>query len=272
VCYSTGVAWYKILFKGGGVLTQVADVLINPDEAGYGSDVVRALDESVGEDAFLRKLHVVFKRTATPGEDVKVVTFHLAKNVSGEPSTNWVTADFVAAEARFGTWWTALKPFARNNVTLDQYRWYKAGPGWPISGPPVRITSVAVAGTGASNSLPPQCAIDVSEHTRVRKHWGRFYLPLNNAGVDANGRVHATTQDAVHLASVALYNGLRADSIVPVVWSKAKPARTTKHGIALPPQPARAYAVEALKTDDIFDVIRSRRFDNAVTTSTTVLT
>lgn len=266
------MAWYKILFKNTGVLTQVADALINPDEAGYGSDVVRALDESVGDDSFLRKAHMNFKRTATPGEDIEVCTFHLAKNVSGEPSTNWVTADYVAAEARFATFWGAIKVYVRNNITYDQMRWYVTGPSRPVSGPPVRITTVNVAGTGASNSMPPQVALNVSEHTRLRKHWGRFYLPLNNGGVDANGRAAASTQDAVHTAAVALYNGLRSDGLVPVVYSVAKPARTTKHGIALPAQPARAYAVEALKTDDIYDVIRSRRHQNAVTTSTTVLT
>lgn len=139
-------AWTKILFKGGGILTQAADALIWPDEAGYGSDVVRALDESVGDSPFLRKLQVSFTRqsSASLAEDVAVCTFHMAKNVSGEPDTNWVTGDYTAAEALYDTWWTAVKAFYGGSTSswtkLKDYRWYRTGPAFPLSGPPVRIT------------------------------------------------------------------------------------------------------------------------------------
>lgn len=272
-------AWTKILFKGGGVLTQAADALIWPDEAGYGSDVVRALDESVGDSPFLRKLQVAFNRqsSSTTSEDVAVCTFHLAKNVSGEPDTNWVTGDYTAAEALFDTWWNALRAFyggsASSYTKLRDYRWYRTGPAFPISGPPVRITVKNSAASLGSQSCPPQVSMNISEHVLLRKHWGRFYLPAPlTASLDNFGRISSSTITTVLGSTVTLYNGLRAANLIPVVYSVAKPARVTKRGIHLPAQPARAYAVQSLVMDDVADVIRSRRFSTPNVRTETALT
>lgn len=269
------MAVWKLLFKGGGVLTQAADALIWPDEAGYGSDVVRALDEAVGDAGYLRKLHVTFSRNPLgSSEDVDVVTFHFAKIASDEATNAWVTGDYTALEALFNTWWTALKPNYSSTTKLHQYRWYKAGPAWPISGPPVRITTPDTAGTHASaGMLPPQCSPNVSEHTRIRKHWGRFYLPAPNVDVsDITARIDATFRVLISTSSTTLYNGARTAGYIPVVYSAAKPARKTKHGLDLPPQAARAYAVEQLVVDDVWDVIRSRRYAAGINIATTTLT
>jgi hypothetical protein len=267
---------YKLLFKGGGVLTQVADALIWPDEAGFGSDVVRSLDETVGDPGYLRKLQVTFTRGASGlSEDVAVCTFDLAKVVS-EDFVAWnVTPDLATCEARFNTWWAAVKAIYRTDTVLSQYRWYKSGPAFPVSGPPVRITTPATPGTvtTATTQAPPQCAIDVSEHTRLRKHWGRFYLPAPAiSAFAATGRLSSANVTMISTATVALYNGLKADGFPVVVYSRAKPERKAKSGATLPPQPARAYLVEELKVDDIIDVIRRRRYDKPVNFVTTVLT
>jgi hypothetical protein len=267
------VPW-KLLFKGGGVLTQAADALIYPDEAGYGSDVVRPVDEVVGDPGFLRLLTMTFTRTSPDAEDTAVCTFHLTKVVGEEFTNAWATGDYSAAEALFDTAWTTWKGKTNAHISLTQYRWYITGPARPKSGPPVRITSRSVVGgAGASNALPPQAAINVTERTRLRKHWGRFYLPLDSAVVaTSSGRVAAGEVTSIHGAAVTLYNGLRSAGLFPVVYSRAKPERQTKEGVTLPPQPARAYGVESLATDDIYDVIRSRRYDKPVTKSTTTLT
>lgn len=272
-------AWTKILFKGGGILSQAADALVWPEEAGYGSDVVRALDESVGDSPFLRKLHVSFTRqsSGSMAEDVAVATFHLAKNVSGEPDTNWVTGDYTAAEALFNTWWGTLKTLYGGSTSsftkLRDYRWYRTGPGFPVSGPPVRITVMNTAASSATQSLPPQVSMNLSEHVLLRKHWGRFYLPAPiTTAMDNYGRISSTTITTVLGATVTLYNGLRTANLIPVVYSVAKPARVTKRGIHLPAQPARAYAVQSIVMDDIADVIRSRRFSTPITRTETALT
>jgi hypothetical protein len=45
-----------------------------------------------------------------------------------------------------------------------------------------------------------------------------------------------------------------------MVFSAAKPVRPQKHGADLPEQLAKAYKVLQVQVDDVFDVIRSRRF------------
>lgn len=269
--------WKKIIFKGAGVISQVADALINPEQAGYGSDVVRALDETVGDVGYLKKLHVVWTRTPPTGgtEDVAVCTFHLARSVGDEPSTNWTAAEYAAAEVRFDTWWGAVKDKFPTWVVLSQYRWYKSGPAWPISGPAVRLTARSVAGTGVGQSCPPQVAASVTEVTRIAKSWGRFYLPAVITGViDGSGRLGATHLNGTNgllTKSVTLYDGLNTDGTPVVVYSAAKPARKTKRGLDLPPQPARALAVESLQVDDTLDVIRSRRYEHGATKTRTNL-
>lgn len=265
------VPW-KLLFKGGSILTQAADALIWPDQAGYGSDVVRAVDENPGDPAYLRKLHVVWTRGGGTGrtDDVTLCTFHMAKLAGEDYTNNWVTADYVAAEARFNTWWLTLKMLYPTSVILAQYRWYKSGPAFPVSGPPVRITLPASAGTGTGNMMPPQVSANCTEKTRVRKSWGRFYLPAGVTGAyDADGRHNPAN---IGTPTGVLYNGLSSDSIPVHVFSPAHPPRKTKRGADLPYSPARALRVESITCDDIPDVIRSRRYKTAITKSTVTIT
>jgi hypothetical protein len=265
------VPW-KLLFKGGGILTQAADALLWPDQAGYGSDVVRAVDEAPGDPAYLRKLHVVWTRGGGAGrtDDVALCTWHLAKLAGEDYTSNWITADYVAAEARFNTWWAAFKVTYPASTILAQYRWYKSGPAFPVSGPPVRITLPAVAGTSVASMMPPQVSINVTEKTRIRKSWGRFYLPACAVSVyDADGRHNATN---IGTPTGALYNGLSSDGIPVHVYSTAKPPRKTKSGADLPASPARALRVESIVCDDIPDVIRSRRYKTATARATVAIT
>lgn len=264
---------YKLLFKSAGFLTQVADALVWPEQAGYGSDVVRPVDEAIGDDPKLYKLHLTFSRasSAAIAEDVAVCTFHLAKVTAEDYTSAWLPADFAAAEARFNTWWASVRGAVHTSCKLVDYRWYKSGPAFPKSGPPVRITLRNDAGVATANQVPPQVSVNVSEHTRLRKHWGRFYLPSFTAdNFDTYGRVTAGRVGALSSSTTTLYNGLRGDGTPVMVYSPAKPVRPKKGGGTLPAAPARAFSVEALVVDDIPDVIRSRRFDRPITKATTV--
>jgi hypothetical protein len=168
--------------------------------------------------------------------------------------------------------WTAVQDRYRPTTILDQYRWYAVGPeieealGAPgRTGPPRRIVDVEIAGTHSTSgvgSLPPQVAVSVTEQTSDPQAWGRFYMPAPAAEwVTTYGRVHSTFHTALANAADTLYEACVTAGAIPVVYSSAKPERETKAGTTLPPKDARALTVDQLQVDDLYDVIRSRRWD-----------
>lgn len=233
----------------------------------------------------LRKLLVKWTRPVAggTGEDLVVVTLHYLKLTGGSPDAAWSSADYAAQEARWDTWWSFVKAYYAPSTNLAEYRWYKSGPVWEPIGPALvnpadRITARAVPGTGAAGTgvLPPQCAITVTKQTEVRKRWGRMYLPNPVVGTtlntDSAGRVAATIQADLLARFVTLMNGARADNRIPVVWSRAKAAYTTPKGTAISAHDATAYSITALEVDNLFDVMRSRRYRQPTSRLTTVLT
>lgn len=235
----------------------------------------------------LRKLQFRMSRAPSGGvEDVDVNTFHFIKASGGTPAA-WVDGtDLPALEGFVTTYWAAIKGFFPSFMHADQYRWYKDGPAFyelngdgtayvPIGAgnPAVRVTEVDVAGTGSPPNLPPQDALTITERTSSRKHWGRWYLPAPDASrVTTEGRATSGTVSSLLGSAVSFYNSCRAAGYVPVVFSIQKPVRPKKPSGTLPAEPAVAYEVLSLQMDDIYDVIRSRRWANAVVKTNTVLT
>lgn len=219
----------------------------------------------------LRRVVVKFTRTPAGGisEDAAAFTLHVAKLVAGAIDAGWLAADYAATETRLDTFWTALKGGVSSKYTLSEYRWYKDGPDWsPIDrgdGPPnpsVRTTARAVVATNAASPLPPQLAMTSTLVTEVRKRWGRIYfLPptQDGSGCDANGRI-AGMQVSLHNALLALANGQKADGRPLVVWSRARSHYVSPIGSDIPAHPATAYTVDSIQTDNVFDVMRSRRY------------
>lgn len=223
----------------------------------------------------LRKLTVSWARHegTTPPQDAAQCTFHFLNLTGGDPDATWIDGDFTTVEGAFDTFWAAIKPHYATSSRLVEYEWRKDGPAYrpfsPAPGgllsPTVRAVAKSVAGTGSGyDQLPPQCAISVTEvvpakytaldvegvGTQVRNRWGRFYLPAPAvAGTTATltpvGRVHASFATLIANSAKAFYNTCAAADIVPVMYSP-----TTGH----------AWAVQSLHVDDIFDVIRSRRY------------
>lgn len=235
----------------------------------------------------LRKLQ--WRLSRAPGsrtEDVDVMTFHFLKVSAGTPVA-WVDGtDLPLIETGLNTLTTALKSFWFPFTHSDQYRWYADGPafyeivsGNPIAtpigdNPALRITEVDVAGTASSTTaLPPQCAASVTEKTSARKHWGRFYIPMQASGsTDATGLLGSATVTSIAAAVVTFYNSCRSSSLVPVVWSIQKPARPKRPSGTLPAQPAKAYEITSVQVDDIVDIIRSRRYRSGINKTVTALT
>jgi len=248
-----------------------------------------ALVTDFAEPFELRKLQWRLSRAPAGGtlEDVDVMTFHFIKATAGVAGTYVDGTDLPAVETALGTYWTALQPFYANWMHSDQYRWYKDGPAFytlATSGPPryvpigdnpaIRVTEVDVAGTNATASIAsPQTAMTITEKTTSRLHWGRFYLPAPSAGLaDASGRIVAANLATILAATVTFYNACRAAQMVPVVWSIQKPERPKKPSGTLPAWPATAFEISSLQMDNLFDVIRSRRYGAPTVKTVTALT
>jgi hypothetical protein len=214
----------------------------------------------------LRKAQVRWGRysSAAAGTDDAVTTHHFIKLSGGAPTDAWVAADFIAAEARLTTFWEVIDDYYDATTTLKQIRWYKAGPSIAPPQSPVRIVDPNNPGqTAGLDQLPPQVAMSVTEKTSDLKSWGRFYLPAPSTGTLAQnkGRMGGTFQAVLADAADAMYEGFITDGTPAVVYSAAKAARTTAGGTTLPAISARALGVLQIQVDDLFDVIRSRRWN-----------
>jgi hypothetical protein len=167
-------------------------------------------------------------------------------------------------EARLLTFANVLNDYFTAQFSYKQVRWYKAGPSATPPQPPVRIIDPAVAGTATAGGdmMPPQVAVSITEKTTDPKSWGRFYLPAFIVGIaNTSGRIDSTWQGAIADAADAMYEGFVTDGTPAVVYSSAKAARETAGGTELPATSARALPVKQIQVDDLFDVIRSRRYN-----------
>jgi hypothetical protein len=245
------------------------------DPAESNADLSQAVSDAVGyaanvanySDPFeLRKLQVRWGRGggAAVAADDAITTHHFLKLAGGAPSATWVAADFEAAEAAFDGFWFAISDRYDASTSLKQYRWYKAGPAVAPPQSPVRIVDRTTTGAVISGApCPPQVAISVTEKTTFPANWGRFYLPAPNTGqaVGLTGRITSATQTDVADAADVMYEAFVTASIPAVVYSAAKGSRPSAGGGTLPAIGARALGVAQLQVDDLFDVIRSRRWN-----------
>lgn len=298
---------YRVCVTSGCDLNQWSNAalrfysrLTDPDEdpAVLSDDITASLGDAEG--AFvavtdftgtfeLRKLQWRLSRAPAGGtvEDVDVMTFHFIKATGGTPGTYVDGTDLPAVETALGTFWGAIKANYPSWTHSDQYRWYKDGPAFYVlntegthyvpagDNPALRVTEVDVAGTlGAGTAmLPPQVASTITERTSSRRHWGRFYLPaMTSSNASADGRLNSSPLGTILGAAVTFYNSCRSSSMIPVVWSIQKPERPKKPSGTLPAYSAQAFEITSLQMDDLFDVIRSRRYGAPTIRTNTALT
>ncbi len=235
------------------------------DETGEPDPASVDLVANIEGEFTLRKLSLKFDRDAGTGatDDSAYTGFHIVKLTAGLPDDEWVAGDFTDIEALVDTWWDAIKVFYRSGTVLKQMRWYRVEPG-ELLGPPVRVLDVTVPGTAdAFAQLPPQVAISITEKTSDPKSWGRIYLPSPASTIlsgSNNGRMATADAGTIADATDALYEAMITAGTPIVVYSAAKPVRSTAGGSELPAIAARALGVTSIQVDDIFDVIRSRRW------------
>lgn len=240
--------WTKYLLRYGG------------DFAAYLlTDMDFTHDEPDAAALEWRRLQSVWSRTTPTGtsEDKAICTFDLINITSGTVDTSWTTTDYTTAEGIFDTMFTTIKAYQSTTHTLTQYRWYRQrfaaiGGTNPFldSGPPQRVTSKSLAGTG-SDHLPYQVACAITEKTPFPRHWGRFYLPgVNGTLLTTNGRwlMVGGVNDILAAVDTA-YEALSTAQLYPVV-----PVTQVNKA------PARGLlGVTSLQVDDVPDVQRRRR-------------
>jgi hypothetical protein len=214
----------------------------------------------------LRKLTVSWLRAVgvTPVQDAGMCTFHFLNLTGGDPDATWTTSDYTTVENGFNTLWSYLAGFYTAQTKLGDYTWRPDGPAFKPFGSslsPTLRTAVSsqIAGSGGGEALPPQSAITVTEvtpakytvtdvegvGTQSRNRWGRFYLPAVATTHVTSGRVKDTTAEVIATKCQDFYNACVTADLVPVMYS---------------PTTGSAWAVNELHVDDIYDVIRSRRF------------
>lgn len=215
----------------------------------------------------LRKLIATWTRHPGGGaipQDVAQCTYHFLNLTDGNPDATWTGADYAAVEALFDTFWGAILGYYNAEITLSTLSWRADGPAFKPHGeslaPTLRTVARAVNGSGGDSAMPPQVAISVTEvtsakftvlnvegvGTQLRNRWGRFYLPPPTITTAAYGRILPAVAEAISDAAAAFYNAALDADFVPVMYS---------------PTTGSSWSVDELHVDDIFDVIRSRRFE-----------
>lgn len=171
---------------------------------------------------------------------------HWINTTGGNLDTSWVTADFTAVESAVQTFWTALNLSISSDVRLVEHRWYAYGPGIFKPNPPSRVTTITPAAGGGSPGTVRQNATTVTLRTALRRHWGRFYVPVTSSKLGStHGQLASSDVDAFAAAARTLLTSPgTSQGVVPVVWDRV-------HN--------RAYGVSEIEVDSVPDIIRRRR-------------
>lgn len=196
-------------------------------------------------------VQVVFDRSElTADEDVAIITMHIRQVVEAAPDIIPIgdqgRQDFIG---NFGTFFNAIRQYMSSTYKVKELRFYDvpSGPGIPM-GDPVLVHESTLAGASGLQCMPPQVALSVTFKTEHRKRWGRFYLPgLISTTATGVGRVDPVVCQAVAAATHNLTSrsgtGAALTVFSRVHWNHEDPTE--------------------IQVDDIFDVIRRRRFSKA---------
>lgn len=170
---------------------------------------------------------------------------HWVNLTSGELDHTWTTSDFTTVENAMSFFWGAQASKLNTETRLEEVRWYRFGPGIFPPNPPVRIYAYPTPPVGAGGTAPHQVASTVTLRTALRRHWGRFYLPVS-AGMftGAGGQLTSANVDSIAGSVDTLFDTTSAAGIVPVVWDRNRRI---------------AASVTAYEVDSIPDIIRRRR-------------
>lgn len=237
--------WYRLIVFAARVAAQLG--------AGYWGTYIaerrRQLENAAWDERPARRVAIIWRRTMPGNEDQVQTGFHLLNWTDGNVDATWTDGDYAAARDAILTWWGSIKHLYPNYYVLDAIRFYKA-PTQPGTEQPAakKFEGLNVIGTGSSGSmLPPQVATTITLRTALRRNWGRMYLPAGIGGMQTEGRLGSTHRELFANSTATMFATLTAEppSLVPVVYS---------------PRQQAFFGIEAIAVDDVFDVIRSRRY------------
>jgi len=224
--------------------------IVHSDESPY----TPAQTHPMGENALppgigVRKAMLVYSRLLhTPPQDQMTTHIDFLNVTAGSPDDTWTDADFAFLEGEIVNFQQLIAPQIHTKTVLDQIRWYRVGPGIVPPNPAVRILEVNTPGTSGTQGAA-QVAATITLKTVPRRQWGRMYLPVaGNMIAGADGRFSQTAVQAVADAANLMFTNAAANEFLPVIFSKSR---------------GKAYGIESLTVDNVPDVIRSRRFNEA---------
>lgn len=206
---------------------------------------------AVGAGTGVRRAVLRFTRTP-PGvstDDVAEVHHDFINYTGGTPDDTWTTADFTTLETALVNWWVAIQGHISNDYHFSEIRWYRVGTGVFPPNPAERVTPMAGSGSSGAAALPPQVAISITYKTAARKQWGRTYLGgITVPALASHGAIDPDLCDTLGTATDALVAEAFSHEFLHGVTSKVA---------------GSFLATETIQVDDVFDVIRSRRWKHA---------
>lgn len=174
-------------------------------------------------------------------DDVEVTTTHWRWDGSGDPGDT----DFLIVEARLDGFWSTIANLRSDSVTVREHRWYPAVLPPDTPGEALRVIASGIEGTATGNLHPPQVATTLTFITDVRRRWGRFYIGgLTTVGADFAGRQTSAAIISIVEAAESAFLNTATNWKVQVFGS---------------PTP-NSLPVRSVRVDDVFDIIRSRRY------------
>lgn len=204
-----------------------------------------------GSGVGVRRAVIDFSQTA-PGtvvDDKRQIHWDFLNLTGGAPDDTWTSGDYSTLETILEAWLTGIQAYITQEGTWTAIKWYRVGTGVVPPNPAERTTVISSQGTGASLTMPPQTALSITLKTARRKNWGRTYLPgVTSVGLGGRGAITASVVDTIGAASNTMVNAAIAADFHPGVLSKVA---------------GSFFTLEQLQIDDVWDVIRSRRWKNA---------
>lgn len=231
----------------------------SPETADYWATQSFVLDTEIHEQAKNTvgcwDVSIVYGRTTPTGtrEDTVQFGLRIAKRTGAGAWGIGSTSELATIETALGVLTGDLASNMVDAFTCREFVWHErrashaaAEGGGEKTGPAIRRTARATAGTASAARTADQIAMTVTFKTASRRHWGRVYLPgLSRALIDTTyGRWSNSICDQVATSFNTLFTSLNTGGFDVVVWSYPKQAFLT---------------VTEIQVDNIVDIQRRRR-------------